>query len=98
MSEFEVHPEALANAGTHTRALASDVHGLLQNVGGDGSRTLVELMVDHALADMLSEFHLGLGALSSFLTSHGAALSEAADTYLGTDTNAANAADRATGK
>jgi uncharacterized protein YukE len=97
VSEFEVRPEALADAGSQAHRLASDVHGLLRNVSGDGSRTLAELRVDAALADMLSEFHHGLGALATFLQHHGAALTEAADAYRGTDTNAGNAATRAIG-
>jgi len=94
--EFEVLPEALADAGAHARGLAADVHDLLRNVGG-GSRTLAELMVDAALKDMLAEFHLGLGALASFLRQHGGALTQAAGVYRGTDHDAADAATGATG-
>jgi len=92
--EFEVQPDALAQAGGQTARLASDVRDLLREVTGDGSAALPGLTVEPALGDLLTEFQRGLGTLATALSQHGTALTGAAGAYRDTDRNVADATDR----
>jgi hypothetical protein len=96
VSDFEVRPEELAAAGARTSGLAQHVRELLGAVQAELAPS-GELQADAALAEMLTEFQHGLGALSAFLGGYGSALDGAAEVYAGTEDNAADAARRQAG-
>jgi hypothetical protein len=95
LSDFEVRPEELAEVGARTRGLAQHVRELLAAVETD--LTPSGLQTDAALAELLAEFHHGLGALSSFLTGHGAALDAAASGYAATERDVTDTTRRTEG-
>lgn len=97
MSDFEVRPEALAEAGARTSGLAQHVRDLLVAVRAELTPS-GSLQADRALVELLAEFQQGLGALSSFLDGYGAGLGGAADTYAGTEDNTADAVRRQAGE